>query len=75
MFRNTVGEVEKVFAAASHKKVWDHFSKAQRKNIEIWKKQSSVSNTEGIALHSIIFKVLTHVTEPKWFVSDVSKLF
>lgn len=60
MFRNTVGEVEKVFAAASHKKVWDHFSKAQRKNIEIWKKQSSVSNTGGIRLYySIITGVHT----------------
>ncbi|XP_076764611.1 ecto-NOX disulfide-thiol exchanger 2 isoform X3 [Xylocopa sonorina] len=34
-------QIERVFTAASHKKVWDHFTKAQRKNIEIWKKQSS----------------------------------
>ncbi|XP_058838626.1 ecto-NOX disulfide-thiol exchanger 2 [Topomyia yanbarensis] len=33
-------QIEKVFTAASHKKVWDHFSKAQRKNIDAWKKQS-----------------------------------
>ncbi|XP_039436153.1 ecto-NOX disulfide-thiol exchanger 2 [Culex pipiens pallens] len=33
-------QIEKVFNAASHKKVWDHFSKAQRKNIDAWKKQS-----------------------------------
>ncbi|XP_058466906.1 ecto-NOX disulfide-thiol exchanger 2 [Malaya genurostris] len=33
-------QIEKVFNAASHKKVWDHFSKAQRKNIDVWKKQS-----------------------------------
>ncbi|XP_067644529.1 uncharacterized protein [Eurosta solidaginis] len=31
-------QIEKVFSAASHKKVWDHFSKAQRKNIDQWKK-------------------------------------
>ncbi|XP_076225469.1 ecto-NOX disulfide-thiol exchanger 1 isoform X3 [Nomia melanderi] len=34
-------QIERVFTAASHKKVWDHFTKAQRKNIEMWKKQSS----------------------------------
>uniref|UniRef100_A0A0K8S492 RRM domain-containing protein n=3 Tax=Lygus hesperus TaxID=30085 RepID=A0A0K8S492_LYGHE len=33
-------QIERVFAAASHKKVWDHFTKAQRKNIEMWKKQA-----------------------------------
>ncbi|XP_061517137.1 ecto-NOX disulfide-thiol exchanger 2 [Anopheles gambiae] len=33
-------QIEKVFNAASHKKVWDHFTKAQRKNIDAWKKQS-----------------------------------
>ncbi|XP_044003931.1 ecto-NOX disulfide-thiol exchanger 2 isoform X2 [Aphidius gifuensis] len=33
--------IERVFTAASHKKVWDHFTKAQRKNIKIWMKQSS----------------------------------
>ncbi|PBC26220.1 Ecto-NOX disulfide-thiol exchanger [Apis cerana cerana] len=38
---STVSQIERVFTAASHKKVWDHFTKAQRKNIEMWKKQSS----------------------------------
>lgn len=33
-------QIEKVFSAASHKKVWDHFTKAQRKNIDQWKKLS-----------------------------------
>ncbi|XP_014211999.1 ecto-NOX disulfide-thiol exchanger 2 isoform X2 [Copidosoma floridanum] len=33
-------QIGRVFTAASHKKVWDHFTKAQRKNIEMWKKQS-----------------------------------
>ncbi|XP_075883248.1 ecto-NOX disulfide-thiol exchanger 1 isoform X2 [Nelusetta ayraudi] len=28
-----------VFAAATRQKAWDHFSKAQRKNIDIWRKQ------------------------------------
>lgn len=37
-----VSLIEKVFGAASHKKVWDHFTKAQRKNIDLWKKQSLV---------------------------------
>ncbi|CAG9768187.1 unnamed protein product [Ceutorhynchus assimilis] len=32
--------IERLFEAAHHKKVWDHFTKAQRKNIEAWKKQS-----------------------------------
>ncbi|XP_076264351.1 ecto-NOX disulfide-thiol exchanger 1 isoform X2 [Rhynchophorus ferrugineus] len=32
--------IERLFTAAHHKKVWDHFTKAQRKNIEAWKKQS-----------------------------------
>lgn len=34
------GQIERLFSAACHKKVWDHFTKAQRKNIETWKKQS-----------------------------------
>ncbi|CAB3362096.1 Hypothetical predicted protein [Cloeon dipterum] len=34
------GQIERVFAAASHQKVWDHFTKAQRKNISMWKKQA-----------------------------------
>lgn len=33
-------QIERLFVAACHKKVWDHFTKAQRKNIEQWKKQS-----------------------------------
>ncbi|XP_066256959.1 ecto-NOX disulfide-thiol exchanger 2 [Euwallacea similis] len=32
--------IERLFEAAHHKKVWDHFTKAQRKNIEGWNKQS-----------------------------------
>ncbi|XP_075161163.1 uncharacterized protein LOC142233986 [Haematobia irritans] len=31
-------QIEKVFNAALKKKVWDHFTKAQRKNIDQWKK-------------------------------------
>lgn len=37
-----VGHIEKVFAAALKKKAWDHFSKAQRKNIDLWYKQAKV---------------------------------
>ncbi|CAH1372238.1 ecto-NOX disulfide-thiol exchanger 2 [Tenebrio molitor] len=33
-------QIERLFVAACHKKVWDHFTKAQRKNIETWKKLS-----------------------------------
>ncbi|KAI4470716.1 ecto-nox disulfide-thiol exchanger [Holotrichia oblita] len=35
-----ISQIERLFVAACHKKVWDHFTKAQRKNIELWKKQS-----------------------------------
>lgn len=38
----SVTQIEKVFNAASHKKVWDHFTKAQRKNIDQWKKLATV---------------------------------
>lgn len=34
----SVNQIDKVFTAANHKKVWDHFTKAQRKNIDLWKK-------------------------------------
>ena len=39
---NTVAQIEKVFNAASHKKVWDHFTKAQRKSIDQWNKLAMV---------------------------------
>jgi len=32
-------QIESVFTNASHQKVWDHFTKAQRKNIQSWKGQ------------------------------------
>eukprot|EP00092_Neocalanus_flemingeri_P013009 GFUD01014019.1.p1 GENE.GFUD01014019.1~~GFUD01014019.1.p1 ORF type:complete len:925 (+),score=301.25 GFUD01014019.1:57-2831(+) len=32
-------QIERVFGSAGHQKVWDHFTKAQRKNITAWKKQ------------------------------------
>ncbi|CAL4135974.1 unnamed protein product [Meganyctiphanes norvegica] len=34
------GQVERVFTSSGHQKVWDHFTKAQRRNIEMWKKQA-----------------------------------
>ena len=41
-----VVQIEKLFASSSHKKVWDHFTKAQRKNIELWKKSAMVGSTK-----------------------------
>ncbi|XP_034429251.1 ecto-NOX disulfide-thiol exchanger 1 isoform X2 [Hippoglossus hippoglossus] len=32
-------KITAVFTAATRQKAWDHFSKAQRKNIDIWRKQ------------------------------------
>ncbi|KAM8749440.1 ecto-NOX disulfide-thiol exchanger 1 [Acanthopagrus schlegelii] len=32
-------QITTVFTAATRQKAWDHFSKAQRKNIDIWRKQ------------------------------------
>jgi len=37
-----VTQIERVFGTAAHQKVWDHFTKAQRKNITGWKKQLQV---------------------------------
>lgn len=44
-----LGQIEKVFAVASHQKVWDHFTKAQRKNIESWRKQSEEIKSAHLA--------------------------
>ncbi|ESP04949.1 hypothetical protein LOTGIDRAFT_184925 [Lottia gigantea] len=33
-------QIDKIFAAASKQRCWDHFSKAQRKSIELWNKQA-----------------------------------
>lgn len=37
-----VEQINAVFTAATRQKAWDHFSKAQRKNIDIWRKQCEV---------------------------------
>lgn len=37
-----VGEMERLFQAASHQKAWDHFTKAQRKSLESWRKHVTV---------------------------------
>ncbi|CAD6215710.1 GSCOCG00000521001-RA-CDS [Cotesia congregata] len=58
-------QIERVFTAASHKKVWDHFTKAQRKNIEMWKKQSS--EIKAVQLEEA---VVTGVGEGEMEVSD-----
>lgn len=47
-----VEQIEQVFALASKQKVWDHFSKAQRKNLETWRKQAQVSYRTGRLLLS-----------------------
>ncbi|XP_063743260.1 ecto-NOX disulfide-thiol exchanger 1 isoform X2 [Eleginops maclovinus] len=36
---NQFEQISAVFTAATRQKAWDHFSKAQRKNIDIWHKQ------------------------------------
>ncbi|XP_023253912.1 ecto-NOX disulfide-thiol exchanger 2-like [Seriola lalandi dorsalis] len=36
----TVEQIVSVFQAASKQKAWDHFSKAQRKNLDMWHKQA-----------------------------------
>lgn len=40
--RPKVEQIEKVFTTASKQKSWDHFSKAQRKNLDMWRKQAEV---------------------------------
>ncbi|XP_054722452.1 ecto-NOX disulfide-thiol exchanger 2-like [Uloborus diversus] len=57
-------EIGKVFSAASLQKVWDHFTKAQRKNIEMWKKQ-----TEEIK-NAYLEEVLNDRIEDEMDVSD-----
>ncbi|XP_045766467.1 ecto-NOX disulfide-thiol exchanger 2-like [Maniola jurtina] len=37
-------QVAKVFNAATHQRVWDHFTKPQRKNIETWQKMTQEFN-------------------------------
>lgn len=39
--------IEQVFMSASKQKAWDHFSKAQRKNLDLWKKQAQVGWTDS----------------------------
>ncbi|KAJ0178355.1 hypothetical protein K1T71_006178 [Dendrolimus kikuchii] len=38
-------QVAKVFVAATHQRVWDHFTKPQRKNIETWQKMTQEFKT------------------------------
>ncbi|KAH0510532.1 Ecto-NOX disulfide-thiol exchanger 1 [Microtus ochrogaster] len=38
--REGVEQIVAVFNASTRQKAWDHFSKAQRKNIDIWRKHS-----------------------------------
>lgn len=43
-----VEQIVAVFTAASRQKAWDHFSKAQRKNIDIWRKQCEVGTFHSL---------------------------
>ena len=55
----TVEQIVSVFQAASKQKAWDHFSKAQRKNLDVWRKQAEV----GILYISLfyLFMILTYL--------------
>uniref|UniRef100_A0A336MLK2 CSON003489 protein n=2 Tax=Culicoides sonorensis TaxID=179676 RepID=A0A336MLK2_CULSO len=44
-------QIDKVFTAANHKKVWDHFTKAQRKNIDLWKQSLESNGAHGSKDH------------------------
>ena len=44
LFILQVGQIEKVFTTAHKQRNWDHFSKAQRKNLELWHKQLKVGH-------------------------------
>lgn len=43
-FDTTVEQIVAVYHSASKQKAWDHFTKAQRKNISVWCKQAEVGN-------------------------------
>lgn len=48
-----VDQIEKIFTLAQKQRNWDHFTKAQRKNIELWLKQAKVGGqTEVTAWRS-----------------------
>lgn len=40
MFLSTVSLIERVFRSARKQRNWDHFTKAQRKNLDTWLKQA-----------------------------------
>ena len=46
----TVEQIVSVFQAASKQKAWDHFSKAQRKNLDMWRKQAEVSTFSAVLM-------------------------
>lgn len=65
----TVTQIEKVFGAASHKKVWDHFTKAQRKNIDVWKKQALVRRWFMVNMDDVIIHYrLSPIYPIQWFI-------
>lgn len=48
-----VEQIVSVFHSASKQKAWDHFSKAQRKNLHMWRKQAEVSNFLILSFFSV----------------------
>ena len=60
-----VSQIEKVFTACSQQKVWDHFTKPQRRNIDMWKKQAQVSaqSSPTQLQFIIIYSFLSYLTK------------
>ncbi|KAG9351321.1 hypothetical protein JZ751_022568 [Albula glossodonta] len=46
--RSKLEQIVSVFHAASKQKAWDHFSKAQRKNLDVWRKQAEFSSSNTV---------------------------
>ncbi|XP_042566715.1 ecto-NOX disulfide-thiol exchanger 2 [Clupea harengus] len=53
-------QIVSVFHAASKQKAWDHFSKAQRKNLDVWRKQAEV----GLFSLSFLMSLFSSVSGP-----------
>lgn len=60
-----VEQIVAVFNASSRQKAWDHFSKAQRKNIDIWRKHCEV----GVFVTIISIAFITKWTFLGWMES------
>ncbi|CAH1180490.1 unnamed protein product [Phaedon cochleariae] len=51
-----LGHIEGLFVTASQQKVWDHFSKAQRKNLDDWKKELKKHKKAGPHNQTVLIK-------------------